>query len=165
MKPEMILIAVTLISMLVSKLRKGIYEPARAARIGMASMLILTGVGHFLFTNGMSMMLPDFIPAKAAIVYITGIAEFAAAACLLADRYRTATAWTLIAFFILITPANINAAMHYVDLQKGTYDGPGPDYLWYRIPMQVLFIGWVYFSALTGHTKQARIGKLPRMAP
>jgi len=105
----------------------------------------------------MSMMLPDFIPAKEAIVYITGIVEFAAAACLLTNRYRTATAWALIAFFILITPANIYAAMHNIDLQKGTYDGPGPGYLWYRIPMQLLFIGWVYFSALTGHAKQAVI--------
>lgn len=158
MKPEIILIAVTLIAMLTNKLRGGTYAPARAARTGMAAMLILTGIGHLLFTKGMAMMLPAFLPGKEVIVYLTGIAEFAAAAGLLTDRYRTATAWAVIAFFVLITPANIYAALHHVDLQKGTYYGPGPEYLWYRIPLQLFFIGWVYLSTLAGDTKRAIAG-------
>lgn len=160
MKPEIILIAVTLIAMLTNKLRKGTYAPARAGRTGMAAMLILTGIGHFLFTKGMAMMLPAFLPGKEVIVYLTGIAEFVAAAGLLTDRYSTVTAWAVIAFFILITPANIYAALHHVDLQKGTYDGPGPGYLWYRIPLQLFFIGWVYFSTLTGDTRRELAGSL-----
>lgn len=157
MKPEIILLGVTLITLLTNKLRNGTYEPARAARTGMAAMLILTGIGHFLFTRGMAMMLPAFLPGKEVIVYLTGIAEFAAAAGLLTNRYRTVTAWAVIAFFILITPANIYAALHHVDLQKGTYGGSGTEYLWYRIPLQLFFIGWVYFSALTGDAKRALI--------
>ena len=155
MKPEVILIAVTLAALLTNKFRKGAYEPARAARTGMAAMLILTGVGHFLFTKGMAMMLPAFVPAKELIVYLTGIFEFAATASLMTERYRTTTAWALIAFFMLITPANIYAALHHLDLQKSTYDGPGPEYLWYRIPLQLFFIGWVYFSSLTDGADRA----------
>ncbi|SDG60103.1 Uncharacterized membrane protein [Dyadobacter soli] len=155
MKPEIILIAATLITLVINKLRKGTYEPAYAARTGMAAMLILTGIGHFLFTKGMTMMLPAFLPGKELIVYLTGIAEFSAAAGLLTDRYRTVTAWTVIAFFILITPANIYAALHHVNLQKGTYGGPGPEYLWYRLPLQLFFIACVYFSALTRNDKLA----------
>ena len=32
--------------------------------------------------------------------------------------------------------------MNYIDLQKATYDGKGPGYLWYRIPMQFVYIAW-----------------------
>ena len=60
--------------------------------------------------------------------------------------------WTLLAFlivfFILILPVNINAALRHIDYEKGTYEGPGTKYLWFRIPLQVLFILWVYWFAL-----------------
>ncbi|WP_331145734.1 hypothetical protein [Hymenobacter sp.] len=50
-------------------------------------------------------------------------------------------------FFVLILPANIHAALHHINYQKGTTDGPGPRYLWFRIPLQLLFIAWTwYFS-------------------
>jgi len=55
----------------------------------------------------------------------------------------------LILFFILILPANILAALKKVDYQKGTNDGPGAGYLWFRIPLQIFFIAWVaWFSVL-----------------
>lgn len=147
MKPEIVLIVVTLITLLVGKLRKGAYDVARAGRTGMAAMLIMTGLGHFMFAKGMAMMFPDFVPGKELIVYLTGLLEFAAAAGIVMDRFKHVTGWLIIAFFVLITPANIYAALHHVDLQKGTYTGPGAEYLWYRIPLQLFFIGWVYFSA------------------
>lgn len=31
----------------------------------------------------------------------------------------------------------------------GTPDGPGARYLWFRVPLQGLFIAWVYFSAVS----------------
>ena len=141
------MIVVTLITLLIGRLRKGEYDAARAARTGMAAMLIMTGLGHFMFTKGMAMMFPDFVPGKELIVYFTGLLEFAAAAGIVTDRFKNVTAWLIIAFFVLITPANIYAALHHVDLQKGTYTGSGPGYLWYRIPLQLFFIAWVYFSA------------------
>jgi uncharacterized membrane protein len=55
------------------------------------------------------------------------------------------TAWLLILFFFLILPANINAAVNKIDYQKGTTDGNGLNYLWFRVPLQVFFIAWVYF--------------------
>lgn len=39
----------------------------------MGIMLIFTSIGHFKFTRGMALMLPRFVPAKKAIVYVTGI--------------------------------------------------------------------------------------------
>jgi hypothetical protein len=44
-----------------------------------------------------------------------------------------------------MTPGNIKAAVNHIDYQKGTNNGPGPTYLWFRIPLQLFFIGWVCF--------------------
>src|SRR5690606_38325732 len=85
---------------------------------------------------------------KEETVYLTGVVEIAAAAGLLVPRLRRLTAWLLIVFFILVLPANIYAALEHVDYQNATFDGQGPSYLWFRIPLQLFFIIWIYFSAI-----------------
>lgn len=148
MKPLIVLLITFIIFLLSYRLVRGIYDFALAARVAMSVMLLFTAIGHFAFTKGMTMMLPDFFPYKVSIVYLTGFIEIAAAVGLFISSIRHITAWLLIVFFILILPANIYAAMQQVDYQKGTLDGDGINYLWFRIPLQVLFILWVYFSAL-----------------
>lgn len=148
MIPFILLIAVTTIVLLSLKIARGSFELARSARIGMSVMLLFTAMGHFMFPEGMSLMIPDFIPLKKELVYITAILEMAAAFGLQIRSLRTPTAWLLIVFFILVLPANIKAAMEHLDYQKATFDGKGPVYLWFRIPLQLLFIAWVYFSSI-----------------
>ena len=119
-----------------------------AGRIAMSVMLLFTALGHFLYPEGMALMLPDFIPFKKAMIYLTGCIEIAAANGLQIPRLRKLTGWLLIIFFILILPANIHAAIHHVNLETGRYDGNGLNYLWFRIPLQIFFIGWVYLFAV-----------------
>ncbi len=126
-------------------------DVAFAGRIAMAVMLVFTGIAHFTMSQGMTMMLPPFIPYKKAMVYLTGIIELAAAIGLLLPTLYHTTGILLIIFLLLILPANIYAALHHIDYQKGTTNGPGPRYLWFRIPLQLLFIGWVYFAAIASH--------------
>ena len=38
--------------------------------------------------------------------------------------------------------------MNHVNYETGASDGNGMKYLWFRIPLQVFFILWVYWSAL-----------------
>jgi len=38
--------------------------------------------------------------------------------------------------------------MNRVDYQDPSGEGPGKRYLWFRVPMQVLLILWVYWSAI-----------------
>lgn len=150
MKPLIVLISAFVISLLVNKVFNGNFEIALSGRIAMSAMLLFTAFGHFAFTEGMTMMLPDFIPFKTETIYFTGIIEIVAAIGLFIPSLRILTAWLLIAFFILILPANIYAAIKNIDYQKGTFDGQGLTYLWFRIPLQVLFIVWVYLSAIKG---------------
>jgi uncharacterized membrane protein len=147
MKVLIVLLATFGIGLVVTKLTDD-YNVKLSAQIAMAVMMAFTALGHFKFTQGMAMMLPSFIPNKKQAVYITGFIEIAAATGLLIPATRTLTAWCLILFFIVLTPANINAAMKHLNMEKGTFDGPGPAYLWFRIPLQLLFIGWVYWSCL-----------------
>ncbi|WP_419699906.1 DoxX family protein [Mucilaginibacter sp. NFX135] len=147
MKVLIILLGTFGIGLVVTKL-SGDFNIKLSAQIAIAVMMAFTALGHFKFTQGMAMMMPSFIPYKKQVVYITGVIEIAAAAGLLIPTTRTLTAWCLILFFIVLTPANINAAMKHINMEKGTFDGPGPAYLWFRIPLQLLFIAWVYWSCL-----------------
>ena len=148
MKPLIILIATFGLSLLVTKFISGSWEFALSSRIALSVMLLFTALGHFLYPKGMAMMLPDVIPGRVALVYFTGFIEIAAAIGLLIPRSQTITGWLLILFFIFLLPANIYAATKRVDFQKGTFDGPGLGYLWFRVPLQILFIAWTYFSVL-----------------
>ncbi len=148
MKPLVILISVFVISFLAHKVFTGNFEFALSGRIALAVMLLFTALGHFLFTKGMSMMLPGFVPFKTAVVYLTGILEIAAAIGLFIPKFRVFTGWFLIVFFIMLLPANIYAAVNHINYQQGTFDGNGPAYLWFRVPLQVLFIVWTYLSAI-----------------
>ncbi|QNL51799.1 hypothetical protein H8S90_09580 [Olivibacter sp. SDN3] len=146
--PEIILPIVFCVALLILKIKHKTYQFALSARIAMAAMLIITAIAHFVFTKGMSMMLPDFIPYKTELVYLTGIIEAMAAVGILISKYQKLTGLLLIVFFVLVIPANIYATLKHVDMENATFEGDGPNYLWYRIPLQAFFIAWVYFSSI-----------------
>jgi uncharacterized membrane protein len=148
MKPLFVLVVVFMIALLALRAMRGDYQFALAGRIAMAAMLLFTSIAHFAFTKGMSMMLPDIIPYKTEAIYLTGIIEIVIAIGLLVPGFTVPAAWFLIVFFILLLPANIYAAVRHIDYEKATFAGNGPGYLWFRIPLQVLFIVWTYLSAI-----------------
>ena len=148
MKPLFILIGTFIISALVLKLINKQADFQLAARIAMSAMFIFTAIGHFVFTKGMAAMVPEFIPYKQLAVHLSGVFEVLIAVGLLLPNFKTITAWIAIVFLVLILPANIKAAIDNLNYQTGEYDGHGLNYLWLRIPMQVLFIGWIYFCAI-----------------
>lgn len=150
MKPLIVLFLAFVFSLFVTKAFRGNYDFYLSGRIAMSVMLLFTAVGHFAFRKGMAMMLPDFMPYKTALVYLTGSIEIVAAIGLFIPSLRLITAWLLIAFFILILPVNIYASVKHVDYQKATFDGSGLAYLWFRIPLQILFIVWTYLAAIKG---------------
>lgn len=148
MKPLFVLLGAFVVSLLITKLFTKAFDYRLSGRIAMAVMLVFTAIGHFAFTKGMAMMLPDFIPFKTEIIYLTGVIEIIAAIGLLIPIISVWTGWALTVFFILLLPGNIKAAIDHIDYQKGTFDGNGPAYLWFRIPLQLLFIIWTYISAI-----------------
>lgn len=148
MEPLIILIAAFVLSLIISKLITRQPKLILSGNIAMSAMLFFTAIGHFVYPAGMAMMLPDFIPFKLGMVYFTGFAEIAAAVGLLIPALRYWTGVLLIMFFILVLPANINAAIKQVDLKNASYTGKGLSYLWFRVPLQILFIIWVWYFAI-----------------
>lgn len=148
MAPLIILLVTFIISILTIRLAKGQFKFAFSGRISMSVMLVFTSIAHFIYTEGMAMMLPEFIPYKTEVIYLTGLIEIAAAIGLIIPRLRTVTAWLLILFFVLILPANIYSALEHIDYQNASYDGNSVSYLWFRVPLQILFIIWTYVSAI-----------------
>lgn len=114
-------------------------------RTALAIMLIVTGIAHFTSTDLMVEMMPDFMPAKKEIVYFTGVCELLAVIGLLWDKTAKLTSVLLIIFFIAILPANIIGSIKQVQL--GGMEN-GAIYLFFRIPLQFLFIFWAYYFGI-----------------
>ncbi len=148
MKPFVVLLSSFVIAIFVIKIINKEYNFTLSARISMSVMLCFTAIGHFAFTKGMSMMIPQFIPFKTNLVYLTGLFEILLAIGLLIPKLKVISGGTLIIFLLLMLPANIYASIHNIDYQKGTFDGNGLSYLWFRIPLQFLFIAWAFFSSI-----------------
>jgi uncharacterized membrane protein len=146
MKPFLVLLISFGVAIFVIKIFTHHYEYPFAALIAMSAMLLFTASGHFAYSRGMMLMIPAFIPFRLALVYITGIIEIVAAIGLQMASVRNLTAVLLIIFFILVLPANIYAAAKHIDYQTGKEDGKTLHYLWFRIPLQILFIIWTWMS-------------------
>jgi len=148
MKPLYVLLGAFIASFIILRFGFGEADYSLSGRIAMSIMLMFTAIGHFAFSKGMILMIPDFIPFKKTLVYFAGIVEASAAIGLLILPLQHITAIMLIIFFILILPANINAAIKHIDFQKASNEGQGMNYLWFRVPLQVLFIAWTYFFGI-----------------
>ena len=148
MSPLTVLTGTFLLSITLPRLFKREVDYALSARIAMSVMLLFTAIGHFKFTDGMELMLPAFIPFKTEVVIITGLIEIGIAIGLLIPSSIKISGWTLMIFLVLVLPANIHAAVNHVDFQTASFDGNGPNYLWFRIPVQLFFIAWAYLSTM-----------------
>ncbi|MEU4605253.1 hypothetical protein AB0F43_19905 [Kribbella sp. NPDC023972] len=124
--------------------------PVSAAH-GMAVMLLFTASAHFVPASVTAMpnhadlvrMVPPFLPFADALVYVTGVLEFLAAAGLVLAATRRWAALGLAALFVTLLPANIYAATADVAFANGDPATP----LWQRIPEQVLYIAVVLWVA------------------
>lgn len=147
MAPLIVLISSFLVSYLYMNYKKSV-NLILSGNIAMSFMMIFTGVSHFIFTKGMALMIPEFIPAKILIVHLSGYYEIAIGIALLFEKQRKIAGISLIIFLICILPANILASIKRLNIQTAEYDGNGVQYLWFRIPLQLFFIAWIYFFSV-----------------
>jgi len=109
----------------------------------MPLFFVLAGVNHFLRPALYLSIMPQWLPFPSAANWISGAAEIAGGIGVLIRPLRTAAAWGLILLLAAVFPANIHMALQ----GGGAYRIP--DWiLWVRLPMQLLFVAWVYFSSL-----------------
>jgi uncharacterized membrane protein len=107
--------------------------------IGMTCM----GVLHFARPKSFVQIVPKYLPAPLALVYISGFFEILGGIGLLMPETRTWAAWGLIALYIAVFPANIYMLTNNISFNP---DKPIPRWaLWVRLPFQFLFIAWAYW--------------------
>ena len=118
-----------------------------AGALGVGLLFIFTGVGHFIQSAPMAQMLPEFVPFRMPLVYLTGLLEFAIAAGFFIPATRRLAGWAAAAVLVLFFPANVYAAFAQVPMGGHAW---GPVYLLIRAPLQAAIVAWVWWFPLRG---------------
>lgn len=118
---------------------------------GMAIMLIVTGIGHFIFPRPFDDLIPPFLPGDVRFwTYTSGLAEIVIALLLVAPLYKKVAgkairlwgAYLALALFIAVYPANINMAIVW-----SSRDMPEPLFAYARLPLQFGLFYWAWALA------------------
>jgi len=108
----------------------------------LAVCMVVAGILHFVQIEPFVRIVPGFLPAPTALVYISGVIEILLGLGLLIPAIQKFSAWGLVALFIAVYPANLNMAFNDIHL-KGVPDG-----WWFqamRLPFQFVLIAWAYW--------------------
>jgi uncharacterized membrane protein len=110
-------------------------------RVLLAVLFLLAGSLHFLAPQIYLRIVPPYLPAPLALVYLSGAAEMLGGAGLLIPSTRQAAAWGLIALLIAVLPANIYMATAHLAAPGITGQSWAQ---WLRIPLQLPLIYWAW---------------------
>jgi uncharacterized membrane protein len=114
-----------------------------APHVRLGGFFLFAGLMHFLKPRPYVAIVPDALPRKREIVFVSGVAEMAGGAGMLMPGTRRAAGWWLIATLLAIFPANVNMAVNAERFRSM----PEP-LLWVRLPLQGVLIAWVRRVAL-----------------
>ena len=120
------------------------------ARVFAGPVMVLAGVNHFLNPGFYERIVPPALPATDALVYASGVAEIAGALGTMHPRTRRRAGWFLIATLIAVYPANVYMAVEadrFADVPRWA--------LWARLPLQFLFVYWVWVATLKDRERGA----------
>jgi uncharacterized membrane protein len=101
---------------------------------------VFAGVMHFVIPRAYRRMMPPYVPAHAAMVSASGVAEIVGGVGLMLPRHRRRAGWWLVATLLAVFPANVHMALHPDEFPKVP---GGQRALWARLPFQGVFIAWV----------------------
>lgn len=105
----------------------------------LALFFVAVGILHFVKPEPFVEIVPASLPAKAELVYISGLFEILGGIGILVTRTGRFAGWGLIALLIAVFPANINMAVNAHQFPKI------PEILlWLRLPLQPVLIYWVW---------------------
>ena len=109
----------------------------------LAIFFVIAGAGHFLKTGAYLKIMPPSIPAPLPMIYISGVFEILLGLLVLPPKTRKLAGWGLSALLVAVFPANLHLALHPEIFPNI------PAWMdWARLPLQGLFIFWVYQATL-----------------
>ena len=121
-----------------------------AGRIALVIMFLFTGFSHFSsLKHDFAAMIPAPLPNDLWVIYLTGVFEIAGAVGLLIPRTRRLAGICLVLLLVARFPANVNAIINGMPL-----GGSAPTSLRVRAPMQLLYIGMVWWTSIKKDSKE-----------
>ncbi|HVM02618.1 MAG TPA: hypothetical protein VM263_08095 [Acidimicrobiales bacterium] len=140
-------------------------RPAAAAdhaRRGLAAAMVFAGLAHLLGPAPFVQHLPEWLPARHALVYLSGVVEIGLGVALVAPAARRVLAGRALAAYLLaVWPANAYVAVAGVDVEGQ----PGGAYPWLRLPFQALFIAWALWATRARSAPAEAPGRAPAAVP
>jgi uncharacterized membrane protein len=131
-----------------------------AVRVALAIMFLFTGATHFSdMQHDYLAMLPDPLPNGLWVIYLSGLLEIAGAIGLLIHRLQRVAAICLVILLVAMFPANVHAALNGIPFR-----GEPPEPLWLRLPMQILFIGALWWASIREPYHRPRREPYPQSA-
>lgn len=106
---------------------------------GLAVFFIYFGIDHFINAEFYLSIMPPAFPLHLEAVYISGIFEILGGVCVLMPSLRRIAGLGLIALLISVYPANI-----YMAITPEAFPEISIELLYFRLPLQFLFIYWAY---------------------
>lgn len=93
----------------------------------LAGMFLVSGVTHFVRPETYETLVPRSLPARRAVVYVSGVAEIACAAGLLVPRTRRVAGLASAVLLVAIFPAHVsmNGQAKRLDPDPDNPDNPG----------------------------------------
>ena len=107
-----------------------------------AGGFVTMGVLHFVAPEPFVRIVPPYLPAPLALVYVSGLFEIAGGLGILVPRTRRAAGYGLIALLVAVFPANLHMA-----LNPDQFGDVSATALYVRLPFQVVFAALVWVAA------------------
>lgn len=113
------------------------------ARWALGLFLVAAGTGHVLAPEAFLAQTPTWLPARGAIVLVSGVIEVVLGVALLVVRaHRRTLGWLVAAFFLAILPGNVHQAVAGTD----AFGLDTPTARWLRLGFQPLLVLWALWS-------------------
>ena len=119
-----------------------LHNPTLSGRMGLCLVFLFAALGHFFKTDSMISMLPPFVPARRAVIYISGVLEILFAIAVVSLPNPSYVGWMIALYLIAIFPSNVYAAIHRIPFGGHSMGLP---YLFARFPLQLLLVLWTYW--------------------
>jgi uncharacterized membrane protein len=123
----------------------------KLALLAVAAFFSSAGIGHFTNAEFFVAIVPPYLPAPLALVYISGVFEILGGIGVLLPRSRRLAGYGLLALLVAVYPANIHMALH----PEQFADMP-PAALYARLPLQFVFAAVVWWAACSPGSRTPR---------
>lgn len=118
----------------------------RLSRTVLSAFFTLAGALHFARPKPYEAIVPPpLAPRRREIVAISGAAELAGAALVLAPASRRLGRWWLLALLVAVFPANVHMAVSPEQVEGLDLRRLPRWLLWARLPLQPLAMAWVWY--------------------